>query len=131
MKPADVIPYIGLPWKSGATGPDEYDCWGLLRHIQLQYFGIVLPLIVVGDESGCRDMFDEKINNREWVPVVTPRHGDGVLLRGGDLPHVGVYLDLDGGGILHALEGVGVVFTHARSLPAMGFGRTTYYRFEK
>lgn len=131
MTPAQVIPYIGLPWKSGAEGPDAYNCWGLLRHIELTYFGVLLPNIVVGDVFGCRDMFEEKVHNQEWVPVAIPQHGDGALLRGGNEPHVGVYLDLDGGGILHAMENIGVVFTHSRSLPALGFGRTTYYRFKK
>lgn len=131
MKAADVIPYIGLPWKEGAMGPDAFNCWGLLRHIQLKYFGILLPEIIVGDTVACREMYEEKVNNHEWVPVDIPRHGDGVLLRGGNLPHVGVYLDLDGGGILHSMEEVGVIFTHPRSLPALAFGRVTYYRFKK
>lgn len=131
MKAEQALPYIGLPWKAGATGPDAYDCWGLLRHVQLKYFGIILPEIVVGDAATCREMFNEKINNHDWVLVQYPQHGDGVLLRGGNEPHVGIWLDIDGGGILHALEGVGVVFNNPRGLPGMGFGRATYYHFNK
>lgn len=25
--------YIGLPWVAGAQGPDEFDCWGMVRWI--------------------------------------------------------------------------------------------------
>lgn len=131
MKATDVVTYIGLPWRAGATGPDEYDCWGLLRHIEAVYFNVYLPQILVGDEAACREMFDVKINSHEWESVQYPRHGDGVLLRGGSSPHVGVWLDFDGGGILHAIEKHGVIFTQPRGLVSLGFGRSAYYRFQK
>ncbi|CPK74677.1 Uncharacterised protein [Bordetella pertussis] len=57
-----------------------------------------------------------------------PEHGDGVLLRAGNDPHVGIYLDLDGGGVLHAMEGRGVIFSPMRALVTMGFSQPTFYR---
>src|SRR5574337_1767071 len=42
--------YIGLPWRRGATGPDAYDCWSFVAHVQKTHFGRDLPSIDL-DES--------------------------------------------------------------------------------
>ena len=34
---------IGKPYKIGARGPDEFDCYGLARHIQISRVGIDMP----------------------------------------------------------------------------------------
>ena len=73
-------------------------------------------------------MYARKMRSGEWEIADSPAHGDGVLLRDGNDPHVGIYLDLDGGGVLHALEGKGVVFTALRDLNFLGFARPTFYR---
>lgn len=118
--------YIGLPWVLGARGPNEYDCWGLLVHCRATYFGGGIPDVEFGDPT--RDLYAHKMRSGEWEIVVAPEHGDGVLLRDGNDPHVGIYLDLDGGGILHALEGKGVVFSVMRDLNLLGFAHPTFYR---
>jgi hypothetical protein len=64
-----------------------------------------------------------------WRLIERPVHGSGVLLRGGDRPHVGVYLDLDGGGVLHAQEGAGVIFTERSKLKKVGYPRASWYSF--
>jgi hypothetical protein len=38
-----AAPLIGKPYKSGATGPDEFDCIGLVRYYFKQQFNIELP----------------------------------------------------------------------------------------
>jgi len=126
MNAADVNRYIGLPWRLGARGPDAYDCWGLLRHCRAVYFADSIPDVELGDQA--RALYAHKMRSGQWRIVSTPEHGDGVLLRHGNDPHVGLYLDLDGGGVLHALEGCGVVFTALAALKPLGFGRPTFYR---
>lgn len=131
MKVSDVVPYIGLPYQPHGSGPDAYDCWGLLRHVMLNHFDTYMPNVPIGDEVGTRAIFEEKVRCGDWEQVESPNHGDGVLLRGGKHPHVGIWLDIDSGGILHAMEKIGVIFTHPRGLPALGFGRVKYYRIHK
>jgi len=126
MTADDVNRYIGLPWKLGARGPDAYDCWGLLQHCRAVYFTGGIPDVEFGDPA--RAMYADKMRSGQWQIVPVPEHGDGVLLRDGNDPHVGLHLNLDGGGVLHALEGRGVVFTTLSSLKPLGFGRPTFYR---
>jgi len=131
MSAAEFIPYIGLPYLPNGRGPDAYDCWGLLRHIQARHFNTPMPEVPIGDAEATRQIFETKVNMGDWVAVDMPRHGDGVLLRGGRHPHVGVWLDIDSGGVLHAMENIGVIFSHPRALPALGFGRIKFYRILK
>lgn len=119
---------VGIPYENGAYGPNSFNCWGLLYYVQKEYFNVKMPRAPLGNADQCRLMFDTRINSGQWTSVEVPRHGDGALLRGGDEPHVGIYLDFDGGGILHALEGVGVIFTTLDQLRTLGFARTKYYR---
>jgi len=125
MTADQVIPYLGRPWAAGARGPAAYDCWGLLKAVREAHFGGGIPDTVLGDPA--RDLYAEKMRSGAWEIVATPAHGDGVLMREGDQPHVGIYLDLDGGGILHCEEGRGVVFDDLRSLRLMGYV-PKYYR---
>lgn len=126
MTAQEVNRYIGLPWVYGARGPMEYDCWGLLKAVRDAHFGGGIPDTPLGDAA--RDLYSEKLRSRDWEIVDTPSHGDGVLLREGDEPHVGVYLDLDGGGVLHAQDGTGVVFTSIRDLRLIGYSYPKFYR---
>ncbi|WP_186169785.1 NlpC/P60 family protein [Burkholderia gladioli] len=128
MNAADANRYINLPWESGAVGPDAFDCWGLLRWVQLHHFGIRLPALPALVEDR-RLLYLDEVNAGRWQPCTAPFHGCGVLLRGGDRPHVGVWLDLDAGGVLHAQEGAGVIFTERSNMKRMGYPRATYFRF--
>ncbi|WP_175796327.1 NlpC/P60 family protein [Burkholderia anthina] len=128
MRSDEINRYVGLPWADGARGPDAFDCWGLLAWIQREHFGIVLPDRSV-DPEVMRGVYRMQIEKGRWRTVECPHHGCGVLLRGGDRPHVGVYLSNDGGGVLHSSEGIGVVFTLKRHIGEAGYARATWYEF--
>lgn len=128
MTPQEINQYVGLRWESGARGPDAYDCWGLLRHVQGRHFGKQIPDV---PEFGymAREMHLQRMLSGEWELVESAFHGAGVLMRGGDDPHVGVWLTLEGGGVLHAMERVGVIWSPSASLRMLGFSRLKFYRF--
>jgi hypothetical protein len=42
--------------------------------------------------------------------------------------HIGTWLDVDGGGVLHCTRGIGVIFTHDAAWRLSGFGRREYFR---
>jgi hypothetical protein len=66
---------------------------------------------------------------QNWHAVETPKEGDVALLRQSRHPiHVGVWLDVDGGGILHAVQGAGVVFQSLNNLNMTGWKIENYYR---
>lgn len=128
MTPADVELYLGLPHEFGATGPEAFDCWNLLRHLRRAYFNSDMPDAPIGDKEACLALFTARCRAGEWQKVDAPQHGDPACLRGGMAPHVGIYLDIDGGGVLHSLEKVGVIWTRRGNLMNLGFPKTTFYR---
>lgn len=121
--------YLGIPWEEGADGPASYDCMSFTRLIQATHFGVHMDRIVVpnyddGIEilhliNGC----GERAN---WDQVPQPMHGDLVIVR---RPiHIGVWLDEDGGGVLHCVRNIGAIFTPNAAWNVSGFGRRTYFR---
>lgn len=128
MNSEDINFLIGLPYEDGSFGPDSFNCWGLLFYIQHNYFKVSMPIAPIGDADGCKAMFESQLESGAWQPLEKPVHGCGALMRDGQSPHVGIYLDIDAGGILHSMEGVGVIWTPLYQLRSLNFGRTKYYR---
>ena len=122
---------IGRPYRAGGQGPDAFDCWGLVRWVMANRFGRALPAIPVGasDIRAVLIAFRHHPERRRWSAVERPGEGDCVLLRRSRHPvHVGVWLAADGGGLLHAVEGTGVVFQRPRDLLASGWRIEGFYR---
>ncbi|MBR9971194.1 NlpC/P60 family protein [Magnetospirillum sulfuroxidans] len=139
-----AIALIGLPWSvhggeaaneriaaSGGSGPDSFNCWEFVRMVQARHFGRLLPEI--GNPEDMLVMgrtFRDHPERRRWAKVETPAEGDCVLLRRSRHPiHVGVWLDVDGGGVLHCAEGAGVVFQRSDALALNGWAVEGFYRF--
>lgn len=127
MNATDINEYVGRPYLAGGRGPEAYDCWGLLRHLQYRYFGRELPDLRMGDAVASFAAYERRRATGEWVVIPRPVHGAPALMRAGMHPHVGTWLVVDGGGILHAQEGAGVVWTPANRLNMTGYGRIQYY----
>lgn len=130
----ELTTLIGLPWLAGARGPEAYDCWGLFLAVQRQHFGRDLPQIPI-DALNLRavlDAFHGHPERQRWQPVRTAEEGDAVLMRQSRYPvHIGVWLDIDGGGVLHAVRHAGVVFQTLAALDAHGWRIEGYYRFRE
>lgn len=130
----ELTTLIGLPWLAGARGPEAYDCWGLFLAVQRQHFGRDLPQIPI-DALNLRavlDAFHGHPERQRWQPVSAAEEGDAVLMRQSRYPvHIGVWLDIDGGGVLHAVRHAGVVFQTLAALDAHGWRIEGYYRFRE
>lgn len=125
--------YIGRPWVNGAQGPEAFDCWSFLRYVQKNHFGLDLPFINANadDFRVIIANMDSNPERQNWRRVAMPREGDAVLMAHSKYPsHVGVWLEVDGGGALHCIRGEGVVFSRLSSLKNCGWGRLEYYRHE-
>lgn len=131
-----VNEYIGRPWVAGGRGPHEFDCWGLFLHVQRTCFGRELPEIPV-DATNLRAVlkgFQSHPERERWTPVAHSHDrvdGDAVLMRQSRYPvHVGVWLGADGGGVLHCMQGAGVVFQRIEHLALHGWQVEGIYRFK-
>ena len=131
-----VNEYIGRPWVAGGRGPHEFDCWGLFLHVQRACFCRELPEIPV-DATNLRAVlkgFQAHPERQRWTAVAHPHDrvdGDAVLMRQSRYPvHVGVWLGADGGGVLHCMQGAGVVFQRIEHLALHGWQVEGIYRFK-
>ena len=121
-----------IRWERGAQGPEAYDCWAFFRMVQRLHFDIEVPAVVVpdyDDPAVLVGLFRGHGENDRWLPVEKPCHGDGVIVH--KPLHAGVWLDFDGGGVLHCARGCGVIFTRDADWRMSGFGRKEYRRFAR
>lgn len=125
---------IGKPWSFGATGPNDFDCWGLARYVQAVRYGVEMHALGHGysyeDWRLAADAIEADEERQHWVQVTTPVDGDLVLMGRNKLPiHIGIWIYANGGfGVLHCLEGTGVMFSPAASLRMLGWRHLTYFR---
>ena len=129
--------YIGKPWKVAADGPEEFDCWGLVVDIHRRFYGRELEIIPV-EESNLRQLiktFDAHPEKQNWDTVKNPIEGDIALMRQSRHPiHVGEWIDVNAKGnecgMLHCMQGAGVVFQNLQSLALTGWKIENYYRYK-
>ena len=76
--------FIGKPYVSGGTGPNSFDCSGLIFTVSRESIGVQLPRTTQAQFAFCKDIDD---NEREA--------GDLVFFKttsSGDISHVGLYI---------------------------------------
>lgn len=125
--------YLGIPWASGGNSEAEgFDCWTFFRFVQIQHYGRSMPVIEV---PGYHPLTTNTLlrvhpERNRWTESSTPADGCAVLLgRGRAVTHIGVWLDIDGGGVLHCDRHKGVVFTKGNAIKDQGYATAEYYRF--
>jgi cell wall-associated NlpC family hydrolase len=121
---------LGKPWRVGAKGPDAYDCWGLVQHVERELAG--RDLCDASDPPTNVKQLARYVANhpamRQWREVERPVHLGPVLLAHINHPfHVGVYLDIDGGVLLHCQFGTGVTVDSLLALRHAGWRRMIFY----
>lgn len=117
--------YIGLPWIAS-----ERDCWAFFRDVQRTHFGREVPAIDLDSYAPLHvvRVLNGHAERQRWRQVETPSCGDGVLMGRNEQPaHVGVWLDIDTGRVLHCAEGIGVLCQDVASLRANGWGSITWW----
>ncbi|MBC7953280.1 MAG: C40 family peptidase [Rhodospirillaceae bacterium] len=116
---------------SGGGVPASFNCWEFVRMVQARHFDRTLPEIVNPDDTlALGRTFRDHPERRRWQAVPAPADGDCVLLRRSRHPiHVGIWLAVDGGGVLHCSQDSGVVFQRADALSLNGWAVAGFYRF--
>lgn len=126
-----AVPLIGKPWRYGARGPDEFDCWGFVRYVQREHYGILMPDVLVPETwPAVRRLLENHVEHQNWVKVDRPADGDIVMMARNRVPaHVGIAVEANSGrGVLHCFEPSGVVYQPFPALRLGGWGGLTYYR---
>jgi len=104
-----VTKYLGKRWEPGARGPDSFDCWGLVYDFYKRYLGVSLPLYLVlpSDLRKVSETAENEIEGDMWTRVDEPEAFDVVGLgKKSIIHHVGLFLENDGGLILHVGNGI-------------------------
>lgn len=125
--------FIGKPWRSGADGPDAYDCWGLVRAVMQQRAAVDLPIIDVADAADAQEVlraFKTTAHYAPWRRVeTTPQELDVALMTQRKHPaHVGIWLEADRGRMLHSTSSTGVVALDLVTLKREGYKVLGWYR---
>lgn len=127
---SDFAAYIGMPWEAGAQGPDAYDCMSFFRLVQARHFCVQVPAIIApdyDDPTVLVELFGKHAERSRWQRVERPSHGGAVIVH--KPMHIGTWLGVDGGGVLHCVRGAGVVFTSDAAWRMSGFGRREFFTF--
>lgn len=110
--------YVGLPFLEKGRDRDGLDCWGLVRLVYLEKYGIELPAYTEcyknTKDKTIGGVIDENLA-LEWQEVSEPAQGDIIVLRILGQPfHVG--LVIDGQRMLHCERGVGSVIENYKGM---------------
>lgn len=127
---------IGKPYRPGADGPDEFDCYGLVRHVLAKCYAIELPYVKrPEDQKPAAEEVAQAITRQsvraQWQAACEPQDGDVVVMANvdGREHHLGVYVVVDRMHIvLHTENHCGVVWDDLPSLEAKGFFRRSFFR---
>ena len=115
--------------------PEGLHCWELVRQCQKLVFDRELPPVLVAPERKREliELMDLRNSYPGWREVEQPEHGAVVFMtrkgQGAERAacHAGVYLDLDGGGVLHTDDPHGVVFETAPELTARNWADLSFF----
>jgi len=122
---------MGTPYRLGAQGPEAVDCYSAAAHLQRVLFGRAMPPFEMPGAAG-RAAIAAAIaihpERARWVEIAAPIDGALVTMARNDCGyHLGTWLVEDGGIVVHALEGVGVIADTIGSLNAVGWRRLRFH----
>lgn len=111
--------YVGKSWN------EQYNCFSHFMDVQKNQFGVddfdqMNDMPNVMDYGEALSFVENKENNslnKLWEEVDKPQEGDAIIFGMGRVKfHIGTYVNVDFGGILHCTKAGGVAFTPMRAL---------------
>ena len=117
MTITDIMHYMAAPYTTGGGSIEEgFDCWTLLKDIYKHQLNVEipdLPHININDVYSLREnITNEKAIRSDWLLLDSPVNLCAVAMSKFNrcVHHVGVFIDIDGGKVLHTSPGIGVSF---------------------
>lgn len=125
--------FLGRPYEVGSSGPETFDCWGLVRAVMSTRAGIDLPEVGIAeaDIRGLIQAFETHAERARWREVTAhePNELDAVLMATARRPvHVGIWLNVGTGRVLHAARPLGVVAQAQAQLASSGYRVVARFR---
>lgn len=128
----NINDYIGKPWVSGARGPNEFDCWGLLIYVLKNEFGVEIDeeyYIHGRDTKKITRAYESAVTGPHWERQERPSEGCAVALsKNKRIHHAGVWVQ---DGCLHSLDHACVVHNSLSRLKINGYSRVEFYKWHK
>ncbi len=127
-----AVKYIGLPYLSGGRDERGLDCWGLLRLVYRQERGVLLPALPGVAGAGLLHIAGTIAENASWSwqEVGAPKDGDAVAMSLREaLHHVGVWIEADGGRVIHSWKDLSVVADTLKMLRFKGIRTIRFFRY--
>lgn len=122
--------YIGIPWLLGGRDKSALDCWGLLRLLYRQEYGIELSTYANGTAETITEVLSSGAVDK-WHSVETPQEGDAVAIgRGDTFSHVGIYLELERPSLLHAQVNSSSNIITLRQMRRTGWSNLKFYQHD-
>ncbi|HZP98549.1 MAG TPA: hypothetical protein VFB13_03355 [Reyranella sp.] len=117
--------YLGLPYEPAG-------CWLLFERVQRERFGRAVSIGALPEDRRERiQAFRSGAGTLRWVETRAPIEGDAVLMTSSRHPHhVGVYVAIGRGRVLHSIEGQGSQCTPIDNIAAIRWRILGYYRPE-
>jgi cell wall-associated NlpC family hydrolase len=96
---------IGKRFVPGASGPDAFDCWGLVTWVYARQLGLVLPEYPLSRNyrPDMATTIAEVLGEETWERIEKPVDLCAVVMGATQrYHHVGIWIAADGGLVLHA-----------------------------
>ncbi len=129
----------GIGHRIGGRGPSEFDCWSTVQIAQAHLFGRELLDVDLGEKASRTDILRavrSHVAHAQWEELgiwsggLQPAHGDVVTMTHKGVPwHVGTFLGVDRGVVLHCAEEAGICIDDRAVLYAKGFRLLTIHRY--
>ena len=139
MKKNWAIDYIGKPWKGGARGPEEFDCWGLVVDVYKKYLNKKLPTffnIHPKEKLKVCKTINQTLepDTAEWIEIKDDLKSFDVVLMGrtSQFHHIGLIALIDSDyGVLHCMDNIGVIFSKSLFLKTFKYNHLRYFRLKE
>lgn len=122
---------IGTPYRLGAQGPEELDCYSCARMVQSRLFGRAMPDFAMPGEAGrlaIAAAISVHPERNRWQEIAVPVDGALVTMARNQCGyHIGTWIEEDGGMIVHAIEECGVVADTISTLEAVGWRKFRFH----
>lgn len=126
-----VADVVGKGWQAYATGPEYFDCWGVVCHAFKEKFALDLNRhleIPSMNPAAFHKVVATEIKAGNWQQLNQPEDGCLVLMSTARIwHHIGIWLDINGGRLLHSSEGFGVALDSRNTLNS--FNRVEYWKY--
>ena len=122
-----ALGYLGKPYLEGSNGPDNFDCWGLVRDVCAKRIDCQMPLLNIGRHDNYSAV-SEAIKG--WVKVDPPyQEYDVLTMRGIFGRHVGICVKANGRVMMLHAEVPQVQIAEVEKLSILGYKDVQGWRY--